>query len=261
MIAYSSALVIGLIIGLTGSGGALLAIPSFVYLFHINPLLATTYSLFMVSTTSFIGVASKWKARLVDWRMVCAFGLPSVASLYLTRKWLLPRIPDPVIHIGGFPLEKPMGILLLFATLMLGAGISMVRRKPAAGAANPKSLTKTWPLFIAEGIIIGALGGLVGNGGGFLIIPALIFLGNLSVQQAMGTTLFIVAVNTFIGFLGSLPNPAIEWPFLLTFTALATLGASLGLMASSKVSGPQLQKGFGWLVIGMAVFILLQELH
>ncbi|SEL54450.1 sulfite exporter TauE/SafE family protein [Parapedobacter koreensis] len=261
MIAYSSALVIGLIIGLTGSGGALLAIPSFVYLFHINPLLATTYSLFMVSTTSFIGVASKWKAQLVDWPMVWVFGMPSVVSLYLTRKWLLPLIPDPVVRIGDFSLEKPVGVLLLFATLMLGAGISMVRRKSSTHAAAPKPLAKTLPLFLLEGIIIGSLGGLVGNGGGFLIIPALIFLGNLSVQKAMGTTLFIVATNTFIGFLGSLPNPAIEWPFLLTFTALATLGLSLGLIASNKVSGPQLQKGFGWLVISMAVFILLQELH
>ncbi|HLS11437.1 MAG TPA: sulfite exporter TauE/SafE family protein [Flavobacteriaceae bacterium] len=262
IIGYIASIAIGLSLGLIGGGGSILTVPVLVYFFGVSPVLATAYSLFIVGATSLIGVFPKYKQGFVSLRTTIVFGIPSIIAVFLTRKFLVPAIPENLGIIGSLEISKSLLVMLLFATLMLAASISMIRSKKTEIKATVSSKKFNYPLILLEGIVVGILTGLVGAGGGFLIIPALVMLGNLPMKKAIGTSLFIIALKSLIGFLGDLTQESqiIDWQLLLIVSGLAVIGIFIGNSLSNKIEGKKLKKGFGWFVLIMGVYIILKEL-
>lgn len=259
LVGYASAIVVGLVIGLAGGGGSILTVPIFVYVFGISPLLATTYSLFVVGTTSLVGsINHLWKGR-VDLRTTVAFALPSFVSVYGSRRFLVPALPDPLFRFGDLALAKDDAILFFFAFVMSMAARAMIRnQRPEQGeAADGKPRYGSLAL---DGLAVGLLTGTIGAGGGFLIVPMLVLLAGLPIHRAVATSVLIIAVNSFVGLLGDLQHTRLEWNFLLPFTGLSIGGIFLGMYLARFVAPDQLKKGFGWFVLAVAGFIVLKEI-
>lgn len=253
---YLAAICIGLILGLLGGGGSILSIPILIYLFHLNAVLASAYSLFIVGITSLVGAVPKYKNHLVNIRTGLLFGIPSTISIFATRKWIIPSIPEVIFQTDSFLLTKRILVLGTFALLMIVASFSMIRAKQEI-----VSEARSFRVFLiaVEGLIIGLLTGLVGAGGGFLIIPALVFLTGLPFKTAAGTSLFIIAINSLMGFLGDVLNYTMDWGFLLMITSLAIVGILIGNQWQKKIPALKLRIAFGWLVLMMGSFILFRE--
>jgi uncharacterized membrane protein YfcA len=259
LIGFAASILIGLSLGLVGGGGSILTVPVLVYLLGVEPVLATAYSLFIVGLTSAVGVFPKYKEGLVDVRTALIFGAPSIAAVFLTRRWLVPAIPTNIGHVGDWVLTKNVLLMSLFAVLMVAASVSMIRDTKKDNGATDGSLSFNYPLIVMEGAVVGILTGLVGAGGGFLIIPALVVLTKLPMKKAVGTSLLIIAAKSLIGFTGDLSAQTMDWPLLLAVTLMAVLGIFLGNTLSKKIDGGKLKKGFGWFVMVMGLYILLKE--
>lgn len=262
IIGYISAVVIGISLGLIGGGGSILTVPVLVYLMGISPVMATAYSLFIVGSSSLIGAVQYALKGMVDFKTALLFGAPSIVAVYLTRAFLVPAIPDDILTIGSFALTKNLLLMLLFAVLMVVASISMIKTKKET---KQKSHTQragivTVLLVLLEGLLVGTLTGLVGAGGGFLIIPALVLISGLEMKTAIATSLLIISAKSLLGFIGDIENYVIEWNFLLLFTAIAAAGIFVGSYLSNKIDGKALKKGFGYFVLAMGIFILFKEL-
>lgn len=255
---YVSAIIVGIVIGLAGGGGSILTVPIFVYVFGIAPVLSTTYSLFVVGVTSLVGAVNHiWKKR-VDFRVTLAFALPSFVSVYLSRRFLLPLIPDPLFRYDAFTLPKNDAILYFFAFVMLMAARAMIRKdRPERGPARD-GRTRYGTLSL-DGLAVGLLTGTIGAGGGFLIVPMLVLLAGLPIQRAVATSVLIIAVNSFVGFLGDVQHVVFNWNFLLPFTSLSIAGVFLGLYLARFVPPTQLKRGFGWFVLTVAVYMICRE--
>lgn len=256
ILGYIASVCIGLILGLLGGGGSILSIPILVYLFHVDAILASAYSLFIVGVTSFVGAIPKYKEHLVNVRTGLAFGIPSIISIFSTRRWIVPAIPEVIWQTESFIFTKRILVLGIFALLMILASFSMIRGRKELTSDDQGFRTF---LVVVEGIIIGFLTGLVGAGGGFLIIPALVFLTGLPFKTAVGTSLFIIAINSLMGFLGDVLNYTMDWPFLFSITLLAVTGILVGNRLQKKISAIKLRKAFGWLILLMGSWILLRE--
>lgn len=260
IIGYIAAIGMGLSLGLIGGGGSILTVPILVYLFQIDPVLATAYSLFIVGATSLFGSFSHIKLGNIHWRTAFVFGVPSIISVFLTRMYLVPAIPNPIFTVAGHEVSKATGLLVLFAVIMLAASYSMIRKQKKAAEADIDEVKYNYPLILAEGAIVGVVTGLVGAGGGFLIIPALVLLAKLPMKKAVGTSLMIIAAKSLIGFMGDLRgDEVIDWKFMLIFTAIAVVGIFTGSYLSSKISNDKLKPVFGWFVLVMGIYILLKE--
>lgn len=257
ILGYAASLLIGLTLGLLGGGGAILAIPVLVYLFDIEPVRASAYSLFIVGISSLVGTVAKQRDGLVNLRAGILFGLPSVAAIFCTRKWVVPLLPDALLTWGDFILTKRLLILGLFSILMIASSVSMLRKHPT----EPSS-SKPIPihLMVLQGIVIGFVTGLVGAGGGFLIIPALIVFMKLPYKTAAGTSLLIITMNSLVGFVGDATNYSMEWGLLLSISGLALAGLLVGNSLSKKISSHSLRRSLGWLILAIGLFILIREL-
>jgi uncharacterized protein len=257
IVAYAACVLIGVILGILGGGGSILSIPILVYLLQIDVVMASAYSLFIVGATSLVGAIPKYKQHLVNLRTGFFFGIPSIITIFCTRKWVVPAIPEIVLQTESFTLTKRILILGIFAVLMILASISMIR----GGAKEIRNNNKRFRVVLVtiEGIIIGFLTGLVGAGGGFLIIPALVLLTGLPFKTAVGTSLFIIAINSLSGFLGDVFTYDIDWIFLLSLTALSIVGILIGNKIAKKIPGRILRKSFGWFILIMGIWILMKE--
>ena len=273
ILGYIGAVVMGLSLGLIGGGGSILTVPILVYLFQVDAVLATAYSLFIVGLTSLVGSFSHIKLGNVHWRTAIVFGIPSIISVFLTRSYLVPRIPDPIMTFGQDPsggatlvITKSVGLLLLFAVIMVMAAYSMIKPSKKSGdntleKAEDVQPQFNYPLILAEGAIVGVVTGLVGAGGGFLIIPALVLLAKLPMKQAVGTSLMIIAAKSLIGFVGDMRgNEVIDWNFLAVFSSIAVVGILLGSWLSKRIPGEKLKPTFGWFVLVMGTYIIIKEL-
>lgn len=257
--AYLFAIIIGLTLGLTGGGGSILTVPVLVYILGIDPVTATAYSLFIVGITSFIGAGTYMKKKQVSYLTAVIFAVPAFAAVFTTRKFIIPAIPGEIFSIGSFVLTKDIFIMVLFAVLMFGSSISMIRNKRKETEGH--EIKFNYPMIFIEGILVGVLTGMVGAGGGFLIIPALVLLANLPMKMAIGTSLLIISVNSLIGFLGDISAELIvNWNFLLLFSGIAIAGIVLGSYLSNFIEGRKLKPAFGWFVLVMSIFILGKEL-
>ena len=260
IIGYLASVLIGISLGLIGGGGSILTVPVLVYLFHVEPVQATAYSLFIVGASSLVGAWPKYKQGFVDLKTAIIFGIPSIVSVYATRKLLVPAIPSDLGEFGGIIVTKSLMMMLLFAILMVAASFSMIRSSTSSIELKEEDQKFNYPLILLEGALVGMLTGLVGAGGGFLIIPALVMLSKLPMKQAVGTSLLIIAAKSLIGFTGDLGNGTMNWTLLLSVSALAIAGIFLGDRLSKRIDGNQLKKGFGWFVLVMGLYIIVQQL-
>lgn len=262
-LAYIFAAVIGISLGLIGAGGSILTVPVLVYLAHVEPVLATAYSLFVVGSTALVGGIQNAFKKLVDLKTAIIFGVPSIFAVYLTRAYIMPSIPAEFHIFNSLTVSKGMFLLILFAILMVFTSVSMIR-----GNGKPKELDNVecgpkkhhFGLVLLEGIGVGTLTGLVGAGGGFLIIPALVLLTGLEMKIAVGTSLFIIAMKSLIGFTGDIQSGMpINWNFLLIFTGFSIAGIFIGTWLNKFIDGNRLKKGFGWFVLIMGIYMIIKE--
>ncbi len=330
IIGYLAAVLIGVTLGLIGGGGSILTVPILVYLFHIEPVLATAYSLFVVGISSSVGALNYMKKGLMNYKTALVFAVPSFIAVFLTRKFLVPAIPDtlftigeldittdllfilililtmlgvsllslnltfrnskkhvkafllvtpaaimvfvvrqfiiPVIPenlivIGNFTLTKNSGIMVFFALIMFLSAFSMIKGRRSLEKENEThGIIHNYPVIVIEGAVVGTITGIVGAGGGFLIIPALVLLAGLPMKLAVGTSLLIISVKSLLGFLGDLGNQDIHWIFLLAFTGLSIIGIFGGSYMSKFINETKLKKGFGYFILIMAAYILFKEL-
>jgi uncharacterized membrane protein YfcA len=253
---------IGISLGLIGGGGSILTVPVLVYLFDVDPVLATAYSLFIVGLSSLVGAYPKYKSGMIDLKTAVVFGIPSILAVFLTRKVLVPAIPATLFNIGSLEFTKALAMMILFAILMVAASVSMIRDKKDAAQEKNGERHFNYPMILLEGAVVGVLTGLVGAGGGFLIIPALVMLSKLPMKQAVGTSLLIIAAKSLIGFTGDVMENAekMDWTLLSVVTALAVVGIFIGNRLSKKIDGAALKKGFGWFVLVMGIYIIVKEL-
>lgn len=252
---YIASLFIGISLGLIGGGGSILTVPVLVYLFGISPILATSYSLFVVGSTSLIGSFNSWRKGLVDFRTTLLFGISSILTVFVIRKLIIPIIPEDII-IGSIHLKFSALTMILFGILMLAASFSMMANKVAEHHPYHK---KNIGILILYGTGIGLVTGFLGAGGGFLLIPALVLLLHLPMKKAIGTSLLIIALNSLTGFAGDIGNHKTDWFFLLTISAIAIAGIFLGGLFSKKIDGEKLKKAFGWFVLAMGIYIIIKE--
>ena len=257
VLGYFSALIIGLVLGLIGGGGSILTVPVLVYLLGINPVIATAYSLFIVGTTSAFGTILNLKKGLVELKTGIKFAIPSLIAIYFTRKFLIQLIPEKLFSVGEFILTKNFFLMALFAIVTMLASFSMIYGKKE----KPDSEIKP-NVFITffQMIIVGIIIGLIGAGGGFLFIPALMKIAKLPIKKAVGTSVFIIAINSLIGFSGDICNINPDWGFLLIFTLISIFGIFAGIYVNKFINEKNLKKSFGWFVLFMSFFILAKEI-
>src|SRR5690606_37295990 len=242
---YISSIFIGIALGLIGGGGSILTVPVLVYLFNVDTVLATAYSLFVVGTTSFVGSFTYFKRGLINIPTAIVFGIPSIGAVYLTRAYVVPAIPVELFQIGDFILTKNMMIMVLFAILMIIASYSMIRKDEQKVDEKPQEQQFNYLLILLEGTIVGILPRLVGAGGGFLIIPALVILSKLPMKEAVGTSLIIIAAKSLFGFFGERSESLINWTCLLVVSVFAIVGVFIGMLLSKKIDGNKLKPTFG----------------
>jgi uncharacterized protein len=262
IIGYIASVFIGISLGLIGGGGSILTVPVLVYLFGLDAEISTAYSLFIVGSTALVGGIRNASLGNVNYKTAVVFTIPAFIAVYLTRAYVVPAIPDEIGSIGSFMLTKDIAIMVFFAIVMLAASVSMIRNKrkddSEENAGEPQF---NIPAIIIEGAVVGVLTGLVGAGGGFLIIPALVLFAKLPMKKAVGTSLLIIAAKSLIGFIGDVQRPdlVIDWTLLFTVTAIAIFGIFIGIYLTKFIDGKKLKKGFGWFVLVMAVYIILRQ--
>ena len=254
---YFASIIIGLSLGLIGGGGSILTIPILVYLFKINPELATSYSLFIVGITALFGCISHYRLGNLKIKSALYFAVPSIFSILIIREVIFPKIAATLFSIASFQVSKDFLIMIIFSILMIAASVSMIKKNK-----NPIRNSKTNYLQLSIiGFIIGIVTGFLGAGGGFLIIPALLFFANLPMKQAVGTSLLIIFINSAIGFGGDLyKGTPIDYFFLLIITGIALIGMGIGIKLSKKTDGAKLKPLFGWFVLVMGIYIIAKEI-
>jgi len=257
------AVLVGISLGLVGSGGSILTVPILVYMLGIDPVSATGYSLFVVGVTSLSGGIRSFFHQKIEFKAILFFGIPSLITVYLTRAFLMPQIPEVILKTDGFQLTKSVFLMLVFAVIMVLASVSMIRPcKDCEKRAGDSGTDFNYLMIILMGSLVGIVTGLVGAGGGFLIIPVLVFFAKLPMKSAVGTSLFIIAINSAVGFIGFAAgeHSVIDWSLLIKFSLLAVAGIFMGIFLSRKISGEKLKTGFGWFVLMMGCYIIAKEI-
>lgn len=254
---YLASIIIGLSLGLIGGGGSILTIPILVYLFKIDPESATSYSLFIVGTTALSGSYNHYKMGNLQLKSALVFAIPSIISILIIREVIFPQIANTLFSIASYAVSKDLLIMIVFSILMITASISMIQKKQTEIIASKTNFTQLAFIGFAVGIVTGFLGA----GGGFLIIPALIFFANLEMKQAVGTSLLIISINSIIGFLGDIYiGIPIDYGFLMIISTIAFIGMLIGTQLSKKINGDKLKPLFGWFVLVMGIYIIIKEI-
>lgn len=259
ILGYAASVLIGISLGLIGGGGSILTVPILVYFFAVDPVLATTYSLFVVGITSSVGAFSHYKKGNVDFKIALLFGIPSLAAIFTMRKWVMPAVPHHLLNIGNFELTKGVLLMLVFALLMLAASVSMIRKNKIENGTFGK--VNKYRLVI-QSIVVGVITGFVGVGGGFLIIPSLVLFASLPMKKAVGTSLMIMTISSMLGVLGDVSaHTTINYRFLTVFSGFAIIGIIAGSYLVKYINDAKLKPAFGWFVLVMGIVVLINTLN
>jgi uncharacterized membrane protein YfcA len=245
---YALAALVGLSLGMLGGGGSILTVPIFVYVLGFDPKLAIAMSLPVVGGASLIGALSHWRAGNIRLPTAALFGVIAMAGAYGGARLA-------VLVSGRFQ-------LVLLAVVMVAAAISMFRsaRRDRGVEAAPDPRPMSFGLLIPVALSVGLLTGVVGIGGGFLIVPALVLLARVPMKQAVGTSLLVIAMNSLSGFAGYLGTVSLPWNFMLIFMSIAAAGILVGTRLVRYVSQSALKQGFSIFLILVGAFILFNNL-
>ncbi len=255
LLGYFSAVLIGITLGLIGGGGSILTIPILVYLFRLEPENATSYSLFIVGFSSLLGAYKHYKLGNLKIKAAIYFGIPSLITLLAIRKFILPIIPHIIFKTNEYQITKDVILMVAFSILMIFAAFSMIKKQSETDSKDTNFLK-----LVFLGAIIGTITGFLGAGGGFLIIPTLVLFGNLTMKEAIGSSLFIIFINSTFGFLGDVINGvSINYTFLIIITTIASVGILIGTQLSKIIDGKKLKPAFGWFILFMGIYIITKE--
>jgi uncharacterized protein len=257
---YVVSALIGVSLGLIGGGGSIIAVPMLVYLFHIEPVFATAYSLIIVGSTSLVGSIRSSLTKMVDFKTAFLFSIPSLIAVYFTRHFILPHLPPVIFSAGSLTLTKDTLLMFFFSVLMIIASFKMIMSKTVE-VEEGLEIQLDYLKMAIQAILLGIVTGIIGAGGGFLIIPALVLFAGLGMKKAIGTSLVIITINSFSGFLGDLGTGIqINYPLVVLISGFAIAGVFIGTYLSKFIDGSNLKKGFGWFALAMALVILAKEL-
>jgi uncharacterized membrane protein YfcA len=253
---YAIAALIGIALGLLGAGGAIVAVPAFVYVGGIQPTQASGYALFVVAVATFLASIPHARGKNINWRAFWWFGVSTMLTIFTIRRWALPALPQNLV-LGSLHVALGTFLMLAFGLVLLLAGAAMLRHQPSAHTQAPSHPSR----LLAIGVLVGVVAGFLGVGGGFLMTPALVLFARLEMKGAVATSLALICANSAVGVAGDLSGGLqYEWPLVLTFTAVTTLGILLGLRLSLRIDAARLRALFGWVVVGVGVVVLLTEL-
>ncbi|MGC6490222.1 MAG: sulfite exporter TauE/SafE family protein [Flavobacteriales bacterium] len=255
LLGYILAIIVGILLGVFGGGGTILTVPILVYIMGVDAVSATAYSLFIVGITALIGTLRYYQNKLIDFKIGILFAIPSFLGVFISRIYFLPKIPETLTLLDYLVVGKDKLILLLFALIMLLSAFSMIFSwRPKQTNSNTKL-----SFILLDGLVVGILTGIIGAGGGFIIVPALLLLSNIDVKQAIGTSLFIITVKSLLGFSGDLTKP-LDWELMLLFSLLSVTGVFIGIYLSKHIKSSYLKKSFGVFILLMSIIILIKEI-
>lgn len=259
LIGYFFSGLIGVSLGLIGGGGSIITVPLLVYIFHIEPTLATAYSLIIVGATSLVGGVRNAVHKLVNFKIAFLFSIPSLIAIYIMRHMVLPHAPATIFLTSSFSMSKDFIVMIFFSLIMVIASLRMIRKnviEDHSGENSSYSIIK----IILQGIVLGVVTGIVGAGGGFLIIPALVLLAGLPMKRAVATSLIIITINSVAGFAGDRGTGIeLNYSFAALVSSFAIAGVLIGTYVSRYFDGTKLRKGFGWFALAMAFLIAAKE--
>ncbi len=263
ILGYMAAFFMGITLGVIGGGGSILTVPILVYLMGIDPTTSTGYSLLLVGATAAFGAYRYYKTGGLNIKQALTFAIPSVISVYVTRAFIMPAIPD-ILWETPYLITRDKGILILFAALMIVSAVMMLRKRAVPPRPSTEENTHhNHPalLIILEGSLVGLATGLLGAGGGFLIIPALVLLMGMPMKEAVGTSLFIISLKSLIGFMGDIQTGVtLQFPMLFFFFIATVSGMFSATYIAAKIDGKKLQKLFAYFTLIIAVGIFVKEL-
>ena len=245
VLAIALAVLIGISLGLLGGGGSILAVPVLIYAAGLEPRRAIAASLFVVGASSAAALVSRARDGLVHWRTGAVFGMAGMAGAFLGAR-IARSIPEALLLLG-------------FTILMVVAAVAMMRPRPEPVPAVPPRAVPTWRMLLLGGAV-GLVSGMVGAGGGFVIVPALTLLGGLPMSAAVGTSLLVLALQSFAGFAGHAGEVSIPWALVIAVTSAAIVGSVIGSRLARRVAAPSLRVGFGGFVLLVALFTLSRQL-
>lgn len=261
LLGFAASFLMGIILGLVGGGGSILTVPILVYLFALAPSIATGYSLFVVGVTALVGAALALRRGQIDLAASLAFVFPSVLGVNISRGLIIPSLPPVIAQVGTFVVTKEILVMLVFSVMMIAASTSMIRRRAHVAPLRVSALVRMLMMAFL-GLIVGLIAGFVGAGGGFLIIPALIFVAGLSMRLAVGSSLMVIAIQSLFGFANDVSRGArIDWTLLLTVASFAVVGILAGSASSAQINEQKLKTGFGWFVLVIGLTILAEQIY
>ena len=257
IIGYAGAVVVGLVLGLLGGGGAAMSIPILVYAFAVPASVATGYSLLIVGCTALLGTLQNLRKGLVRYKALLYCGIPALVSIYIMRRFLIHLVPEVFFTIGTYTLTKNSFILLLLAFFMTLVARNMIVSPPSKEDSS-NSTHYAW--HFAQSVLIGLFTGLVGAGGGFLLIPLILSYEKMEFRNATATSLALVTLNSFIGFIGDIQSQSsMNWRFLMCFVGCSAVGVLLGIALANKTDNKGLRLIFGYVMLCIALYIMVKE--
>lgn len=245
---------VGTTLSLFGSGGSILAMPILVYFFGFPSDVAVLYSLCIVGVTSAFSLF--FLKEKINYKVVALFGLPSLVGVYLMRRLFIPMFPS-AIRIFDNTFTYDQVVLIIFAASMVVASVLLISgRKTEVSKVGEKKLVR----LATSGLFVGLFTGLLGAGGGFLIVPALLYFAGVTMSTAVATSLTLVTINTTFGFISSVGQyQGVVWSFLFSFIVFSLFGMYFGSKLEQRVKSETLKKMFGWFIAGIGVLLLLKE--
>lgn len=243
---------VGVVLGLLGGGGSILAVPIFLYVFEVPPKPAIAMSLAVVGMSALVGFITHWRQGTVNLRVAIPFGLFAMGGAFATARVAARFVPESVQ-------------LALFALFAVSVAILMLRDRRGDAAGVPPGTAGARPglrkvLAALQGVGVGVLTALIGAGGGFLIVPALTLFARIPVKVAVGSSLLIIAMNAAAGFVGYLGQVEIAWPLVASFTGVAAIGAVLGTRLALRVPQRRIRQGFAAMILLLGVVVFAQQL-